>query len=133
MTVTTYATLPVLDLVRLEADPEERAVFLDEVRRTAYELGFFYVTGHGVDPELIRQVLAHTRQFFALPEAEKLAIAMANSPHFRGYNRKGQEYTRGQQDWREQVDFGPERAPLPDVAQRHHADLLELPEFRPQV
>lgn len=112
MTATTYATLPVLDLARLEADPEERAAFLEEVRRTAYELGFFYVTGHGVDPELIHQVLAHARQFFALPEAEKLAIAMVNSPHFRGYNRKGQEYTRGQQDWREQVDFGPEREPL---------------------
>src|SRR5690606_6978506 len=39
-----------------------------------------------------------------------------NSPHFRGYNRKGMEFTRGQRDWREQVDFGPEREPLPRTA-----------------
>jgi isopenicillin N synthase-like dioxygenase len=83
------------------------------VRRTAYDLGFFYVTGHGVDPDLIDQVLTLSRRFFALPEADKLAIEMVNSPYFRGYNRKGQEYTRGQRDWREQVDIGPEREPLP--------------------
>ena len=111
-TATTYTSLPILDLSRLEASAEERAAFLDEVRRTAYDLGFFYVTGHGVDPELTRQVVGLSRQFFALPEADKLAIEMVNSPHFRGYNRKGMEYTRGQRDWREQVDFGPEREAL---------------------
>jgi isopenicillin N synthase-like dioxygenase len=95
---TTYATLPVLDLARLEAGPEERAAFLNELRRTAYDLGFFYVTGHGVDPALIRDVLALSRRFFALPDADKQAIAMVNSPHFRGYNRTGQEYTRGERD-----------------------------------
>jgi isopenicillin N synthase-like dioxygenase len=112
-TTTTYATLPVLDLARLESGPEERAALLDELRRTAYDLGFFYVTGHGVDPALIRDVLALSRRFFALPAADKQAIAMVNSPHFRGYNRTGQEYTRGERDWREQVDIGAEREPLP--------------------
>jgi isopenicillin N synthase-like dioxygenase len=57
-------------------------------------------------------VLRLARQFFALPEADNLAIEMVNSPHFRGYNRKGQEYTRGERDWREQVDIGAEREPL---------------------
>jgi isopenicillin N synthase-like dioxygenase len=113
MTATAYTSLPVLDLSRLETGPEERAALLDEVRRTAYDLGFFYVTGHGVEHELISQVLTLSRQFFALPEADKLAIEMVNSPHFRGYNRKGMEFTRGQRDWREQVDFGPEREALP--------------------
>ncbi len=37
---------------------------------------------------------------------------MRKSSHFRGYNRAGLEYTRGTQDWREQVDFGPEREPV---------------------
>ena len=37
---------------------------------------------------------------------------MHKSPHFRGYNRAGFEYTRGTQDWREQVDFGAEREEL---------------------
>jgi|APCry1669189070_1035195.scaffolds.fasta_scaffold05769_4 isopenicillin N synthase-like dioxygenase len=111
--ITTYATLPVLDLARLDSGPEERTAFLEELRRTAYDLGFFYVSGHGVDPQLIQDVLTLSRRFFSLPEADKLAIAMVNSPHFRGYNRTGQEHTRGQRDWREQVDIGAEREPLP--------------------
>jgi isopenicillin N synthase-like dioxygenase len=113
MSEPTYTSLPVLDLTRLEGSPAERAAFLAELRRTAYDLGFFYVTGHGVAPELIDEVRDLSRRFFALPEADKLAIEMVNSPYFRGYNRKGQEYTRGQRDWREQIDIGAEREPLP--------------------
>lgn len=117
MASTAWSALPVLDLSRLYAGPEEREAFLEELRRTAYDLGFFYVTGHGVDAGLISQVLQLSRRFFELPEADKLAIEMVNSPHFRGYNRKGMEITRGQRDWREQVDIGAERAALPRDAE----------------
>ncbi|MFN8566264.1 MAG: 2-oxoglutarate and iron-dependent oxygenase domain-containing protein [Kouleothrix sp.] len=86
---------------------------MSELRETAHDLGFFYVTGHGIDGDLIRQVLMLARRFFQLPEADKLAIEMINSPHFRGYNRQGMEYTRGQRDWREQIDIGAERPALP--------------------
>lgn len=113
MTQATWSALPVLDLTRFEAGPQEKAAFLDELRRTAYDLGFFYVTGHGIDDDLIQQVRTLSRRFFALPEQDKLAIEMINSPHFRGYNRKGMEFTRGARDWREQVDIGAERSPLP--------------------
>ena len=37
---------------------------------------------------------------------------MIRSPHFRGYTRLGGELTRGQVDWREQIDIGPEREPI---------------------
>ncbi|MBM4412885.1 MAG: isopenicillin N synthase family oxygenase, partial [Chloroflexi bacterium] len=81
---TTYTQLPVLDLGRLEGNPQERDAFLAELRTTAYDLGFFYVTGHGVPQALIDNTIAVAKEFFALPEAEKLAIEMVNSPHFRG-------------------------------------------------
>lgn len=136
-----WTALPVLDLTRLDGEPAERAAFLEELRATAYELGFFYVTGHGVDPELTSEVLAQARRFFALPEADKLAIEMVNSPHFRGYNRKGMEYTRGQRDWREQLDIGAERpAPPPDPTAPAWARLqgpnqwpAALPELRDTI
>src|SRR6202789_2421780 len=76
------------------------------------DLVFFYLPGHGVEPALINDVLGLARRFFALPERDKLAIEMVNSPHFRGYNRAGFEHTRGKPDWREQVDIGPERPAL---------------------
>lgn len=110
---TKWSALPVLDLARLTAGPEEKAAFLADLRQTAHDLGFFYVAGHGIDAGLVRQVLTLTRRFFTLPEQEKLAIEMVNSPHFRGYTRVGMEITRGQRDWREQIDIGAEREALP--------------------
>jgi isopenicillin N synthase-like dioxygenase len=66
-----------------------------------------------VDARSLRDLMQEARQFFALPEGEKMAIAMVNSPHFRGYNRVASELTRGQPDWREQIDIGAERPALP--------------------
>ena len=102
-----------LDLRRFDAGDAERAVFLTELRTAAHDVGFFYVTGHDVDARLLSDVMETSAKFFALPERDKLAIEMVNSPHFRGYNRAGYEHTRGKPDWREQVDIGPERPALP--------------------
>ncbi len=109
---TARAWLPTLDLRRFDAEGDERGRFLRELRDAARTYGFFYLVGHGVDDRLIQSVLALSRRFFALPEAKKLEIEMVNSPHFRGYTRAGFEYTRGRQDWREQVDIGAERPVL---------------------
>ena len=105
----TVQSLPILDISRFDRSGSHRAAFLKEVRAAARGPGFFYLTGHGIPPEQIRELRALAKRFFALPEADKLAIAMVNSPHFRGYNRAGLEYTRGQPDWREQIDIGPEK------------------------
>ena len=86
-------------------------------------------------------MLKVSRRFFALPEQDKLAIEMVNSPHFRGYNRAGFEHTRGKPDWREQVDIGPERPALPfdrDGAawtrlQGPNQWPAALPEFKPTL
>jgi isopenicillin N synthase-like dioxygenase len=112
MGVATWSALPVLDISCMEAGPAERADFLAELRRTTHDLGFFYLTGHGIDPALIQQMLTLSRRFFELPEQDKLAIEMVNSPHFRGYTRVGWERTRGLPDWREQIDIGAERPAL---------------------
>lgn len=70
--------------------------------------GFCYITGHGVPAELDRAIIDRAGEFFALPDADKNALAIANSPHFRGYTAVGGERTKGVRDWREQLDVGPE-------------------------
>ena len=105
--------LPLLDISRLDAGPEQRAAFLRELRQAARDVGFFYLTGHGVPAALEARVREVSRRFFELPEAEKLKVQMIHSPHFRGYNRAGLELTRGRPDWREQFDIHAEREPLP--------------------
>lgn len=103
--------LPVVDL---RADPAD---LQPQLATVAHEVGFFYLTGHGVPDELVARVLEAARRLFALPQAAKDAVAMVNSPHFRGYTRLGGELTSGAVDWREQIDIGPERTPLVDPAE----------------
>jgi isopenicillin N synthase-like dioxygenase len=104
-----------LSLQRFAPNHPDRDAALAQLREVARDFGFFYLTSHGIPQKRIDTVIALSKRFFALPEQQKLEIEMKKSPHFRGYNRAGLEYTRGSQDWREQVDFGSERERL-DVA-----------------
>ncbi|MGM7666127.1 isopenicillin N synthase family dioxygenase [Microbacterium sp. A93] len=101
--------LPVLDLSRLDEGPEAAALFRDDLRAATHNVGFFYLTGTGVTPELSARLHQAALDFFALSEEEKLSIENVKSPHFRGYTRVGGERTQGKVDWREQIDIGPER------------------------
>lgn len=123
--------LPVVDF---RQTPEDLRA---QLRSVAHRVGFFHLTGHGVPVELLDRVLDTARALFALPQDAKDAVAMVNSPHFRGYTRLGGELTGGAVDWREQIDIGPERAPVPDPAEPYlrlqgpnqwPASLPELPE-----
>lgn len=105
--------VPVLDISRFDDRGIERQAFLADLRSAARDVGFFYLTGHGIPFNQIEEVLAIARRFFALPEEEKLSIEMVKSPQFRGYTRTGGELTKGQVDWREQLDIGVERPTIP--------------------
>lgn len=135
----TLATLPVIDISRFRGP--DREAFLADLRAAAHEVGFFYVTGHGVPAELRRRALTTAQEFFALPEAARLEIENVNSPQFRGYTRTGTEHTAGAPDWREQIDIGPEREAL-DLSADAPSYLrligpnqwpTALPELRPTV
>jgi len=116
--------LPILDLSLLDQGPEAAARFRDELRAATHDVGFFYLTGTGVTPELEERLHSAARDFFALPEGDKLAIENIRSPHFRGYTRIGGERTQGQVDWREQIDIGPEREPVTDPGAPDFARLI---------
>jgi isopenicillin N synthase-like dioxygenase len=104
--VANVTALPVVDLREASSDLHGR------LRAAAHDVGFFYLIGHEVPARLTQRMLEAARRFFALPQADKDAIAMVRSPHFRGYTRLGGELTRGEADWREQIDIGPERMPI---------------------
>ena len=116
--------LPILDLSQLDAGPDAAARFRDDLRAATHDVGFFYLTGTGVSPELEARLHRAARDFFALPEADKLAIENVKSPHFRGYTRIGGERTQGKVDWREQIDIGPERDAITDPEAPDFARLI---------
>jgi isopenicillin N synthase-like dioxygenase len=105
-------TLPVVDLEPFVANPVSAAAgeCVERLRAACHGPGFCYIAGHGIPDTLDAAVMRCAREFFALPAAEKNALAIASSPHFRGYTAAGGERTRGQSDWREQLDLGPEEA-----------------------
>jgi isopenicillin N synthase-like dioxygenase len=112
--VAAATALPVVDL------RDDAGELCRRLRAAGHEVGFFYLEGHGVPTQLVHRMLATARRFFALPQAAKDAIAMVRSPHFRGYTRLGGELTRGEVDWREQIDIGPERASIGGPDQPEH-------------
>jgi len=102
--------------------------------------GFFYVTGHGVPAELLEQLAEVSAEFFALPVADKMEIAMERGGRaWRGYFPVGAELTSGRPDMKEGLYFGAE---LPGDDPRvqsgvplHGANLFprQLPRLRPLV
>jgi len=116
MSALTTAELPVIDFALLSGNQQQQQQVLEKLSQAARDVGFFYLINHGIDRELSDEVQDVARKFFALPQAEKSAVAMANSPHFRGYNLAGVEITRSQPDYREQFDIGAEREALPVTA-----------------
>jgi isopenicillin N synthase-like dioxygenase len=125
--------LPLISLAHLDT-ADERAR-LAEVSRT---VGFFYLADHRVPDDLQQRMVDVARRFFALPQADKDAIAMVNSPHFRGYNRLGGELTNGRVDRREQIDIAPDRDPIPGAVgpmrlQGRNQWPAALPELRTVV
>ncbi|GGC08057.1 2-oxobutyrate oxidase [Cellulomonas carbonis] len=124
------AALPVLDL-SLADDPATAEQFRTDLREATHSYGFFYLVGHGIDTDLPGRLVSTAREFFALPEADKLAIENTHSPHFRGYTRVGGELTQGKVDWREQIDVGPERPVLPTGDGHPDYNVLQGPNLWP--
>ena len=66
--------LPVLDLSLLDGDADDAARFRAALRAATHDVGFFYLTGTGIPPELEVRLHRTARAFFDLPEAGLLLI-----------------------------------------------------------
>ena len=85
---------PVIDLSAVCGPQPSAAVRRDiacQVARACEEIGFFAVTGHGVPPEVIANLVAQSYAFFDLPVAEKLVVRRPRSEQNRGYIAPGEE------------------------------------------
>jgi isopenicillin N synthase-like dioxygenase len=100
--------LPVIDIAPLIRGREIAAI-ASEIDAACRETGFFYVTGHGVAPELQARVYDAAREFFALPEDEKARVSMPHGGRaWRGWFPLEGELTSGVPDEKEGFYFGEE-------------------------
>ena len=102
------SSLPVIDMAPLFAPRDGgRARVAQAIQDACRDSGFFYVTGHGISPELFARLDAASRKFFALPEEQKLEITMTRGGRaWRGYFPVGGELTSGKPDLKEGIYFG---------------------------
>lgn len=77
--------VPVIDFAPfLTGDAAARRAVADEIAQACEQIGFFYLTGHGVPQDVVDAVFAAAAAFFALPAAER-AGACATPEWYRGY------------------------------------------------
>lgn len=121
------SSLPMIDV----SQPLDRVA--SQIEKACTTSGFFYVDAHGVPPEKLRKVDQAARRFFALPEPDKLEIAMARAGKaWRGFFPVGAELTSGRPDLKEGIYFGTES----DVDLPLHGRNLfpaQVPELRSAV
>ena len=104
-----FSRVPVIDVAPLVAGTPESADVASQLGESCRESGFFYVVGHGVESRLLTRIEAFSREFFQLPTAEKMQIAMTRGGRaWRGYFAVGDELTSGKPDQKEGLYFGAE-------------------------
>lgn len=104
---TSFTSIPTLDLSQA-SNPTTLPHLLTTLRHALVDIGFLYITNHGVPSSTIADLVAALPQLFRLDAAAKRAVALENSPHFLGYSGVGSETTGGAADRREQFEFATE-------------------------
>jgi isopenicillin N synthase-like dioxygenase len=89
---TSFTSVPIVDIGGLRSpERSEREWVAGEIGKAAGEVGFFYVSGAGVEDALFERMLAATKEFFALPTEEKMRHYIGLSKCHRGYVPPGEE------------------------------------------
>lgn len=84
--------IPIIDVSGLDdGSPEALARVAGDIGAAARGIGFFALTGHGLAEARLAAIFAASRALFALPLAEKEALAIERAGNNRGWVRLGGE------------------------------------------
>lgn len=118
--------MPAVPVVDLAATGPERIAAARQLDQACRHVGLFEIVGHGIAPGLVDDLFAVTRQFFALPDAEKATVAQPAPDQVRGWTALGSEgitYSLDEEspaDLKEKMDMGPAREVEADPAAGPH-------------
>ncbi|KAK7821000.1 putative 2-oxoglutarate-dependent dioxygenase [Quercus suber] len=109
---TDFKSIPIIDISALLAKGDDPKMAEDpgvsevvrQLDQACREAGFFYVKGHGIPASLLKEVKTVAHKFFDLPYEEKIKIKMTAEAGFRGYQRVGENITKGIPDMHEAID-----------------------------
>lgn len=109
-----FDAIPVIDITGLASpDGAERRTVADQMGAAARDVGFLYVSGHGLNETLFDALLAQAKVFFARPLDQKMASYIGGSTNHSGYVPEGEEvFPGGTIDRKEAYDLNLD---LPDA------------------
>jgi isopenicillin N synthase-like dioxygenase len=85
-TNTSFRSIPIIDLSpSFSPSPQDRQAVARQINEACTTVGFFYITGHGLESICEKTLKLAERFFHELPQEAKEAIHMRNSKYFRGY------------------------------------------------
>eukprot|EP01040_Poterioochromonas_malhamensis_P000877 gene877-930_t len=108
------SVIPVIDIGALKSARENEFCedakhVADQINYASQNVGFFYISNHGVSEDFIDSLIDTSKAFFHLPTETKYRIAMTSGGKaWRGYFGVGDEVTSGIPDQKEGIYFGTE-------------------------
>ncbi|WP_260958180.1 isopenicillin N synthase family dioxygenase [Pseudomonas citri] len=103
-----FDEIPLIDVSPLIEGTDPQSV-ADQIGKACEMVGFFYIKNHGVDQQLVEEIYAQAKKFFALPFEAKNQLNVVNSGEtLRGYIPMYAENVdpTNTRDFKECFDFG---------------------------
>jgi isopenicillin N synthase-like dioxygenase len=102
-----FSSIPLVDIGSLIAeDTAGSHAAAEALGKAARQVGFVYVTGHGIPAPLFEGLLDATKRFFAQPFERKMDVYIGRSANHRGYVPAGEEvFAAGTKDTKEAFDL----------------------------
>ena len=87
-----YNQIPLIDFSPfLEGDIDRKRDVALQIGKACRNIGFFYISNHGIPLGTVDKTVSEIKRFFALPLEEKLKISIEKSSCHRGYYKMGGE------------------------------------------
>ncbi|KKK13989.1 hypothetical protein ARAM_000219 [Aspergillus rambellii] len=109
----TFNEIPLVDVTNITSPSfEARKAVADKVAKACTDVGFFYAQNHDVPQEIIDEIFAAIKEFFAQPHESKMEVHIHKKIGFRGFEplfeTKLDAKTRG--DMKESFLMGPDKS-----------------------
>ncbi|MDG3086520.1 2-oxoglutarate and iron-dependent oxygenase domain-containing protein [Vibrio hannami] len=118
-------SLPIIDISPLSSDNrEDWKPVIEQIDNACRELGFFYITGHGIPPKQFDDIESMADTLFDLPIDKKQQISIEHSNNHRGWGRLSAEKLDplGELDCKESFDMALDLSP-------HHSQVSRCPKL----